>query len=192
RLRELNQKLTHTGVEHLTGYISKLKTFTGEHWISDPLKTLVDVCEGRGMGSRNREKKYNSQVPLTSFTDIIQPESETAVYLQSLIVYVPFNNTVKHILTETFTKWTNNHAKLQMTLFYNRSLSDALSTLSENLSKVGNIGIEIMASLHREQEVNKGQIGQYTAKLNQMEHQVLEIRLSAVGVVRKLLEEIEI
>ncbi|CAF1330320.1 unnamed protein product, partial [Didymodactylos carnosus] len=192
RLRELNQKLTHTGVEHLTGYISKLKTFTGEHSISDPLKTLADVCEGRRGKNPSRTLQYNSQLPLTSFIDIIQPESETAVYLQSLIVYVPFNNIVKHILTETFTEWTNNHAKLQMTLFYNRSLSDVLATLSENLSQVGNIGSKIMTSLHREQEITTEQVWRYTDKLNKMEHEVFEVRLSAVAVIRKLLEEIEV
>ncbi|CAF2089221.1 unnamed protein product [Rotaria magnacalcarata] len=167
-----------------------------------PFAILADVCEPYGFDQRTQSGKYTSQVPLTTFTDILQCESELIWRLENM----PIDDKK---FRDIFQTWSLNHVRL-------RSLFDALDQskqkqlwgqdiqrLSENLAQVGriglatlNYGIKGIFYSDNNSTMNSMTLAQWAlyqnTQLTQLENQVFEVRLAAVRPVRRLLNSIQI
>ncbi|CAF1450814.1 unnamed protein product [Rotaria magnacalcarata] len=208
RLFHMNYLLDkmQTGLTHLSTYRTQLQNLILDSdkkaSLLHPFAILADVCEPYGFDQRTQSGKYTSQVPLTTFTDILQCESELIWRLENM----PIDDKK---FRDIFQTWSLNHVRL-------RSLFDALDQskqkqlwgqdiqrLSENLAQVGriglatlNYGIKGIFYSDNNSTMNSMTLAQWAlyqnTQLTQLENQVFEVRLAAVRPVRRLLNSIQI
>ncbi|CAF3642172.1 unnamed protein product [Rotaria socialis] len=208
RLFHMNHLLDkmQTGLTHLSTYTTQLQNLILDSdkktSLLHPFVILADACEPYGFDQRTQSGKYTSQVPLTTFTDILQCESELIWRLEKM----PIDDKK---FQDIFQIWSLNHVRL-------RSLFDTveqskqkqlwgqdIQRLSENLAEVGRIGLAtlnygIKGTFYSGENstMNSMTLIQWAAQQNmlltQLENQVFEVRLAAVRPVRRLLNSIQI
>jgi hypothetical protein len=173
RLVIINKQFFHPNDEQ---YMKDLSTLTTN---ANALRLLADMCEPLGLQGRDRTRNYTSQTLLNRFVDILRPESELA---QQLLIT---RNT--SVLYATFITWKMNN------LFLYSNDSDILQ-LSENLVRLGNIGLRLLKLFNKNQQrqiVSSRWFYYQSYILRLMEYQVPEIRLAGVRVIRSLLEQFD-
>ena len=207
RLFRMNHLMdrAQVGLTHLSLYKQRLENLIGDSSkkkdLLHPFTILADACEATGYPERSSTNTYSSKVPLTTFTDALQSESELIWRLEAL----PFHNGT---FREIFRTWSINHVRLQV-LFAsgdkraNRQLwGQNIEQLSQNLAHVGRIGLRFLnfgstRTFHPQKNHTMNTwtlphwISYHQQALNQLESQVQEVRLAAVRPVRRLLNSIE-
>jgi hexosaminidase len=173
RLAYMDKKFFNPNDEQ---YMKDLSTLT-----SDPkaLKILADVCEPLGLQGRDQSRNYTSKTPLNRFVDILKPESEQVRKLKQ--------TTDLSLLYSTFLSWKRNHLNIHS------NDSDILQ-LSENLSRLGNIGIRLLELFDKNQQRQIASSRWFYYQeyiLNTLEYQIPEIRLAGVEILRELLKQVE-
>jgi hexosaminidase len=204
RMNHLLNKM-QIGLTHISLYKLRLQNLIADPDkktnLLHPFVILADVCEPLGLNGRSSTNKYTSSVPLTTFTDALQSESELIWKLENLKINdKEFRN--------IFHTWSVNHIRLQR-LFdeleknKNRQLwGQDIEQLSKNLASTGQIGLRILdynskKVLHNDKTnfMNSWTlshwISHHNIELDQLEIQVQEIRLAAVRPVRRLLKSIK-
>jgi hexosaminidase len=204
RMNHLLNKM-QIGLTHISLYKLRLQNLIADPDkktnLLHPFVILADVCEPLGLNGRSSTNKYTSSVPLTTFTDALQSESELIWKLENLKINdKEFRN--------IFHTWSVNHIRLQR-LFdeleknKNRQLwGQDIEQLSKNLVSTGQIGLRILdynskKVLHNDKTnfMNSWTlshwISHHNIELDQLEIQVQEIRLAAVRPVRRLLKSIK-
>jgi hexosaminidase len=204
RMSHLLDKI-QTGVTHLSTYKPRLQDLILDSNLKmsllHPLTILADACEPQGFEPRAQTGRYSSIVPLTTFTDALQPESELIWKLGTL----PSNDKK---LREIFQTWSLNHLRLrqlfdEIQVSRNRQLwGQDLEQLSKNLAQIGQIGLRILdygtkRILHHDQNNTMNTwhlinwIAHHNQLLSQFENQVIEVRLAAVRPVQRLFKSLE-
>ncbi|CAF1047869.1 unnamed protein product [Adineta steineri] len=205
RMSHLLDKM-NTGVIHFSSYKLKLEKLLvntdKKKDLLHPFIILADVCEPYGFEQRSQSNKYTALVPLTTFTDALQPESELVWKLENL----PFND---KMFRDIFQRWSLNDIRLRE-LFDDVEIANSkrlwgqdIGQLSKNLATIGKIGLQVLnygakRILHpnKNDSMNSWPISQWIGYHNQMlyqlENQVNEVRLAAVRPVRRLLNSIKI
>jgi hexosaminidase len=207
RLFRMNHLLDNmqTGVTHLSSYKLRLQDLITDPKnkvsLLHPLTILADACEPFGFEQRAQTGRYLSTIPLTTFTDALQCESEFVWKLQNL----PFDDKK---LREVFHTWSINHVRLrllfdELKISQNRQLwGQDLEQLSKNLAQTGQIGLRILdygakRILHHDKNNTMNSwplmnwILHHNQLLNQLENQVNEVRLAAVRPVQNLFKSLE-
>ncbi len=206
RLFRMNHLLDEMqiGLTHLSLYKLRLQNLIVD---SDKRATLfhafvilADVCEPNGIGDRGGTHRYSSTVPLTTFTDALQSESEVIWKLENFSID-------NEKFRDVFHTWSVNDLRLQR-LFdevdehkSRRLWGQNIQKLSQNLAETGQIGLRILdyktkKILHHDKtnDMNSWTLSRWISyhklALNQLENQVSEVRLAAVRPVRRLLESI--
>ncbi|CAF0976228.1 unnamed protein product [Rotaria sordida] len=204
RMNHLLDKI-QTGVTHISSYKTQLQNLIIDSNkkldLLHPLVILADVCEPYGFDQRSQSGKYTSDVSLTTFTDVLQSESELIWKLEKL----PINDKAYRDIFQT---WSINHLRLRQ-LFDNININkykqiwgQDIERLSENLAHTGRIGLRVLdygtkRILHRDKNNSMNSwplinwIAHHNNLLNQLENQVYEVRLAAVRPVRRLLNSIQ-
>ncbi|CAF3347981.1 unnamed protein product [Rotaria sp. Silwood1] len=204
RMNHLLDKM-QTGVTHISSYKTQLQNLiidpNKKLDLLHPLVILADVCEPYGIEQRSQTSKYSSNVPLTTFTDVLQSESEVIWKLEKL----PINDKTYRDIFQT---WSLNHLRLRQ-LFDNVERNKKqeiwgqdIELLSQNLAHTGHIGLRILdynskKILHRDKNNSMNSwtlshwILHHKTLLQHLENHVYEVRLAAVRPVRRLLELIE-
>jgi hypothetical protein len=194
-----------TGVTHLSFYKLRLQNLiidsNKKTDLLHPLIILADVCEPYGFEQRTQSGKYSANIPLTTFIDALQPESELIWKLENL----PINDKT---FRDIFQTWSLNYLRLRE-LFndFDKLQSKQLwgqdiEQLSKNLAHVGRIGLRILdfgtkRRLHHDKNdtMNLWPLIQWISYhhqlLEQLENPVYEVRLAAVRPVRRLLNSIK-
>ncbi|CAF1536413.1 unnamed protein product [Adineta ricciae] len=208
RLFRMNHLLDdlQIGLTHLSLYKSRLENLFGDSNkkkdLLHPLMILADACEPGGFEPRAQSQKYHALVPLTTFIDALQAVSEPIWKLENS----PINHNVLH---GVFQKWSLNHIRLN-SLFDDPNIGKIkqvwgqdIEQLSKNLAQVGRIGLTVLdygSKRAQHQDKNNSMnswpiltwIQYYSQQLDQLENQVMEVRLVAVRPVRRLLNSIKI
>ncbi|CAF1533659.1 unnamed protein product [Didymodactylos carnosus] len=187
RLKSMNRLIDQIGVKHLSDYTRKLKILVGSSndELFQSLKILADTCEALGIRARSQTRKYSSLVALNRFVDVLQPESELIRNVET-IVRLTKNTLASTKLHSLFSVWATNHVRLK-NFFYNNSLFSEIELLSENLSIVGKMGLQVLMYIDNGETVSKKWIRDQNEILYRLEYEVSEIRLAAVGPLRYLL-----
>ena len=193
-----------TGVTHLSSYRIQLQNLIADpnnrQDLLHPFIILANACESYG-SERSQTGIYSSNVPLTTFTDALQPESELVWKLEN----VPIED---KIFRDIFHTWSINHLRLgQLFNDIDKSRNKQLwgqdiEQLSKNLAHTGRIGLRILdygtkRILHHDKNntMNSWPLSHWIAHHNyslaQLENQVYEVRLAAVRPVRRLLTSIQ-
>ncbi len=207
RLFRVNRLFNQTqiGLIHLSSYRHRLENLiinpNKKADLLHPFVMLADVCEPRGLNERSQAASYSSTVPLTTFADALQSESEVIWKLENL----PINDKK---FREIFRTWSINHIRLQ-SLFdeFERSKNKEVwgqdvEQLSKNFAQIGQIGLRILdykttKILHYDKKNSMNSwtlphwIRHHHIVLDQLENQVQEVRLAAVRPVRRLLKSIQ-
>jgi hexosaminidase len=206
RLFHMNHLLDkmQTGVTHLSSYKLQLQNLiidpNKKEELLHPLVILADVCEPYGIGQRSGLNKYSATVPLTTFVDALQCESEYIWKLENLSLD-------DEAFRDIFHTWSINHLRLrglfdEMEKNKNIHLwGQNIEQISQNLAQTGQIGLRILNyknakvfhhdKNHSMNSWTKPQwISHHNNLLNQLENLVGELRLAAVRPVRRLLNSV--
>ena len=173
RLAIIDKRFFHPNDEQ---YIKDLSTLSSD---AIALRLLADLCEPLGLQGRNQNRNYTSQTPLNRFVDILKPESEQTRRL--------LKSRNASLLYSTFVSWKMNHIRV-----YTND-TDILQ-LSENLIRLGEIGIRLLKLFNQNQQRQIISLRWYYYQLyilDTLEYQVPEIRLAGVRVVKDLLEQFD-
>ncbi|CAF1335902.1 unnamed protein product [Rotaria sordida] len=206
RMNHLFDKM-QTGVTHISLYKSQLQNFILDPKkkldLLQPLIILADVCEPCGPQERSKIYTYSANTPLTTFTDVLQSESELIWKLGKL----PINDELSY--RDIFQTWSINHLHLRE-LFDNvektknqKIWGQDIEQLSLNLANTGQIGLRILdynskkiLNSDKNNTMNSWTLSYWICYhktlLRQLENQVKEVRLAAVRPVLRLLNSIQI
>ena len=149
------------------------------------LGVLTDASEALGIEGRRDTRKYTSLVPLNRFVDATPPESAVVRHLVSTAQRAAANPSGSasevNSLRAAFTEWSANNLA-------DNFLMSELVPLSENLSKLGSIGLRALEYLTASKSPGADWVAQQTQAIDQMEKPVAEVHLAAIAPVRILLE----
>ncbi|CAF4061853.1 unnamed protein product, partial [Rotaria sordida] len=206
RMNHLFDKM-RTGVTHISSYKSQLQNLILDPKkkidLLDPLVILANICEPCCLQERSQMYNYSTNIPLTTFADVLQPESELIWKLGKL----PINDESSY--RDIFQTWSINHLRLKE-LFDNVEKTknqeiwgQDIEQLSINLANTGQIGLRILdynskkiLNSDKSNTMNSWTLSHWIlyhkTLLEQLENQVKEVRLAAVRPVLRLLNSIQI
>jgi hexosaminidase len=182
RLAAVSRWLDWTGIQHRSGYQRMLARLAGG-MPAPALQVLADAVEALGIEDRQVTRQYTSFVPLNRLADAARPESETVRHIQEIVGQKGDDSEIRLVLTA----WSVNHSQIAPLLAGNLLLRD-LSTLSENLSRTGTIGLQALQYLESGQRPPLDWLAEAKQELHRMEQPHAEVVLAAVRPVGALLE----
>jgi len=188
RLAAVSRWLSWTGVQHRSNYPEMLQRLAGGS--SPALLRLADVLEPQGIDERQAARQYTSRVALNRLVDAVRPESESVRGLEQDVARLVSNpgdhsREVSQVRL-TFTEWSVNADRLRP-LISSKFLLREASSLSEDLSKIGNIGLRSLQYLESGERPPTDWLLQQKRELDRMEQPRAEVVLAAVRPVRTLL-----
>ncbi|MGP8248134.1 MAG: beta-N-acetylhexosaminidase [Bryobacteraceae bacterium] len=188
RLDVVSRGLEWTGVQHRSYERSALDRFAGGP-AREALQVLADALEVNRIDLL-RKQKFTTRSPRNQLLDAIPPESilvrhvETAI--RNLSAPRPSPRDADYVRT-VLVAWRDNHARLLPTLESNFLLKETVA-LSENLSKAGEIGLEALGYLEKNEAPPAGWRERQRAALAELDRPYAEMTLGASRAVRALLE----
>jgi hexosaminidase len=188
RLEAVSRWLVWTGVKHRANHLEMLQRIAGGS--SPALTRLADVLEPQGIDQRQAARQYTSRVPLNRLVDAVPPESESVRGLDegvATLIRIPGQHPREvSELRLTFTEWSLNDERLRP-LISTRFLLREASGLSEDLSRIGKIGLESLQYLESGNRPPADWLAEQKQELDRMEKPQAEVVLAAVRPVRALL-----
>jgi hexosaminidase len=190
RLATVSRWLEWSGVEHRSGYQRMLDRLAGGT-PAPALRVLADVVEPLGIDQRQAARSYSHDIPLNRLVDAAQPESETVRLLEDAIRRFVADPGRHHQEGEeirlAMSQWSVNDGRLRPLLASSILLEEA-APLSEDLSKVGSIGLRALQYLESGEPAPAKWLAEQKLALNQMEQPKAEVVLAAARPVKALLE----
>jgi hexosaminidase len=170
RMEAVSRTLDWVGLQHRTNYEPMLDRIAAGQ-PAGPLRVLADACEALGIEVRRDARKYTSLIDLNRFVDAVRPESESVRRLE------------RADLRATFQIWAGNDRRLE-------PLGIAeLTTLSQNLSKLGAIGLQALDYIDNGKPAPKDWVVEQNHLLDQLAKPTAEVRLAAIALVRQLVTQ---
>jgi hexosaminidase len=139
----------------------------------EPLKTLADVVTPATFGQRIRTHKYMQQTPLNRLVDTVRPESETAREFAGLVDRLndPMN---RERIRTWLVAWRDNSAGIE--------------PASGTLRRLGEIGLQALDYLERNERPPDAWLAQQHAFLDTLKKPQDELRFAMVPSINKLVE----
>jgi hexosaminidase len=158
RMAVVSQKLDNYSLEHNSFTLAMLERMSGN---SNPeaLEVLAAVVQPPMGYKREQLKQYNTQSPLNRLVDAVPPESETARQFNQLATLIVAGNASPEQWQEAknwLVLWRDNDAKLAPTLA-NSDLTAELAPLSQSLSQVATLGLQVLDDLKNHRSVSADQ-----------------------------------
>ncbi|MBZ5607089.1 MAG: family 20 glycosylhydrolase [Acidobacteriia bacterium] len=181
RLEAVSRNLDWLGLTHHSSYHTMLERLAGGHSIQ-PLKTLADVVEPANLGQRTRTHKYTQETPLNRLVDAARPESRVAREFAALV------DGMDHAgLRAWLILWRDNPQRLQPILEASFLLKEDIP-LSQDLGRLGSIGLEALDYLDRGQRPPAAWLAEQRKFLENAQKLRFELRLAVAPPVQKLVE----
>jgi len=181
RLEAISRALDRLGLRHNSGQMAMLERLADGEPIA-PLQTLAEVVTPATFGQRIRTHKYTQQTPLNRLVDTVQPESDTARHFASLV-----DQGDRAPMRTWLIRWRDNAASLKPTLEKSSLLTEDIP-VSDDLSRLGAIGIEALDDLDRGQRPPEAWLTEQRAFLAGLAKPQFELRLAIVPSIRKLVD----
>jgi hexosaminidase len=192
RLETVSRWLEWFGVEHRSLYPRLLARLAGGH-AAPALRVLADSIEAQGIDLRQEARHYNSFIPLNRLVDAARPESESMRHLGELLK-LALSGPAQHVqeiaqVRGVFTEWCANDSLLKSVLENNFLLTE-VQPISENLSKIGTIGLRALQFLESGQPAPADWAIEQKKELTRIAQPQAEVVLAAVRPVRLLVDAV--
>jgi hexosaminidase len=181
RLEAVSRKLDWLGLTHNSIYYAMLERLAGGNPI-ELLKTLADVVEPAALGPRTRTHKYTQETSLNRLVDAARPESHVAREFAAMVT-----SKDQVAMRAWLIRWRDNARKLRPTLEGSFLLEEDLP-LSEDLSRLGAIGLEALDYLDRRRRPSAKWLAEQKGFLENAGKLQAELRLAIVPSIQKLVE----
>jgi hexosaminidase len=148
RMNRISYLLEECGLLHIKNYKMMLRRLANNNSI-DELKILVDIIEPVKIYTRlSQGIKYTQHSPYTRVVDVARPESDRAREFNKCVVeYLKSKtNEREKSIKYWLIIWKENHEKLLPIIFQSPIIKE-IEPLSQNLSKISQIGLEALALL---------------------------------------------
>ncbi|MCX6620934.1 MAG: family 20 glycosylhydrolase, partial [Acidobacteria bacterium] len=186
RLDRVSDWLDWRGARHNSNYPAMLQRLAPEAPLA-ALKTLGDAVEPLGIEGREITQVYSQETPLNRLVDAARAESVPVRRLEERVaryLSAPSASEEKEIRRE-LENWRDNHGRLEEALLSSFLLKEA-GTLSRDLSRLGEFGLEALDALRAQKAVPADWAKARLASLQEMEKARAEVVLAAVRPVRLL------
>jgi hexosaminidase len=180
RLDAVSSELDRLGLTHVSSYEAMLGRLAGGDPVA-PLKTLADVVQPATFGQRIRTHKYTQQTPLNRLMDAARLESETARHFALLV-----DRMDRDEIRSWLVRWRDNDASLKPLLEKSELLREDIP-VSENLSRLGAIGLQALDYLDRGERPPDSWLAQQRAFLETCKKPQAELRIAIVPSIEKLI-----
>jgi len=186
RLDRVSDWLDWRGVLHNRNYSQMLQRLAPDA-PSDALKTLGDAVEPLGIDGREGDHAYNQSTPLNRLVDAARGESAPVRRLEEKISRYLVSRSAEDeaAIRRELEVWRDNHERLKDAVNSSFLLKEA-GPLSEDLARLGEIGLEALDSLHARRIAAADWTKSRIEALDQMEKPRAEVVLAAVRPVRLL------
>ena len=192
RLETVSRWLDWFGVEHRLFYPRMLERLAGGH-PAPSLEVLADSVEAEGIGVRQEARHYSSVIPLNRLVDAARPESESVRDLEEVIREAapkPSEHPEEIAqVREVFQDWSLNAGALGPVIENNFLLAE-VRPVSENLSKIGAIGLKALQFLESGERAPAEWVSTQKQELKRMGQPQAEVVLAAVRPVTLLLDAV--
>ena len=182
RLDVVSRKLDWLGLTHRSSYYLMLQRLAGAQPIGS-LKTLADVLEPAPFGQRMRTGKYTQQTPLNRLVDAVRPESQVAREFSALV-----DRMDRAQLRAWLTLWRDHGAKVRPLLENSFLLKEDIP-VSEDLSRLGSVGLQALEFIDRHRRPPSRWVAQQLAFIQDASKIHAEVRLAVAAPVQKLIEK---
>jgi len=148
RMNRISYLLEDCGLLHIKNYKMMLRRLANNNSI-DELKILVDIIEPVKIYTRlSQGIKHTQHSPYTRVADVARPESDRAREFNKCVVEYLKSKTAEREKSIKYwlSTWKENHEKLLPIIFQSPIIKE-IEPLSQNLSKVSQIGLEALALL---------------------------------------------
>jgi hexosaminidase len=189
RLDRISDWLDWRGVKHQSNYSPMLQRLAPGAPLS-ALTTLGDAVEPLGIDGREGHHAYNQKTPLNRLVDAARAESVPVRQLEERMGRYLLSPSAgdEMAIRRQLEIWRDNHARLREALNSSFLLKETVP-LSEDLSRLGEIGLEALNSLCANRAVPSDWLGPRLEALERMEKPRAEVVLAAVRPVRLLLKK---
>jgi hexosaminidase len=154
RLAIISLKLDYYGLRHRLITEEMLERMTGEP-DPEPLKVLAAVVQPPRMYERQELRTFTDLTPLNRLDDAVPPESDTAREFGAIAKRIASGRATSQDWQQTrewLMLWRDNDAKLQP-LLKRSYLTQDLAPVSQNLSRVAEIGLQALDDLEKNRTV---------------------------------------
>ncbi|MDP8982821.1 MAG: family 20 glycosylhydrolase [Acidobacteriota bacterium] len=182
RLEAVSRELETLGLTHRSGEKKMLEHLAGAGPLG-PLQVLADVVEPVKMYVRNRGHKYTQQTPLNRVVDAVPPESDRAREFAEAV-----DRSDRAEARRWLTTWRDNDARLQPVIQKSPLLGE-ITPLSQDLSRVGRIGIEALDAIESGKRPPEAWVTEQRAFLQEAKKARAELLLMVAAPVEKLLAQ---
>ena len=180
RMDLISRQLELLGLTHRLSYNTMLDELANGDPV-EPLRTLADVVEPvKGYARVSSGRKYTQQTPLNRLVDAAEPESQRARDFGALVDQMD-----RPKIREWLTQWSENGAKLDPMLSKTFLLAE-VKPLSEDLTKLANIGLEALDSIESGQKRPSAWRDEQRAILEAAKKPHAELLLMIVPSIEKL------
>jgi len=189
RLDRISDWLDWRGIKHQSTYSPMLQRLAPGAPLS-ALTTLGDAVEPLGIDGREGHHAYNQETPLNRLVDAARAESVPVRHLEERVARYLLSPSAQDemAIRRQLEIWRDNNARLQEVLSSSFLLKET-SPLSQDLSRLGEIGLEALNSLCANRAVPPDWLGPRLEALDRMEKPRAEVVLAAVRPVRLLLKK---
>ncbi len=181
RLEMVSRKLDWLGLTHNSSYHTMLERLAAGDRLG-PLKTFADVLEPPEMGLRVETGKYTQQTPLNRLVDAVPAESKTARDFATLV-----DKMDRSEIRAWLTLWRDNDAKVRPTLENSFLLVEDVP-LSEDLSRLGAIGLEALNDIERHEHPTAAWLAEQRTFLEKAGKLHQELLIAIVPSIQKLVD----
>ena len=189
RLDRTSDWLNWRGVTHQSSYSTMLRRLAPDAPLGN-LTTLADAVEPLGIDGREGHHAYNQETPLNRLVDAARAESVPVRHLEERLAHYLSSPSAEEEagIRRQLEIWRDNHARLREALNSSFLLKESVP-LSEDLSRLGEIGLEALDSLCANRGVPSDWLAPRMEALDRMEKPRAEVVLAAVRPVRLLLKK---
>lgn len=181
RLDAVSLQLDRLGLTHLSSYLPMLRRMAGDAPI-EPLRILADIVRPADLDPRDETNKYSQTTPLNRLVDAARAESKTARDFGALV-----DKMDRDQIRVWLTLWRDNDAKLQPSLEKSFLAAEDVP-ISKELSHLGAIGLEALNFIEHNQHAPATWIAEQQAFLDRIGKIHLELSISIVPPILKLVE----
>lgn len=193
RLDKVSLHLETYGLTHIKNYEMMLRRITGDYNV-EIIKNFVNAIQPLYTYSRDHPHVFKSYYPLTRIVDISQPDPlltrKFNYIIDEFLEHKIFDNQKYNLIINQLNCWKDNHFIL-LKLIQKRPVLKEIETLSEDLSKIAELGIQSMNFIKENKKPSRFWIQKSNEIINKAKIPKGEVEIAVIGSIEKLLKKVQ-